>query len=259
MTQDRSAVHGFSRGRSRLRRGAGIFKAEAQPLVPPPRFDPPSRAPRPPADRLLVLLKTRGPLTTAALGKALGVTGEAARQQLIKLAEEGLTKATTAAPKGVGRPSQLWSLTPAANARFPDAHAELTVQLLGNIKTVLGEGALEQLIAAREAGARASYKAALEGAKDLEERVERLTEIRARDGYMAEWRRDGNGWLLIENHCPICVAATACHGFCEAELRVFTDVLGPGVEVTRVEHAVDGARRCAYRIVRGKRKRLPRT
>lgn len=226
--------------------------------MPRPRFDPPSRAPRPPADRLLVLLKTRGPQTAAALGDALGVTAEAARQQLVKLAEEGLTVASTAAPKGVGRPSQLWSLTPAANARFPDAHAELTAQLLGTIRKTLGEDALEALIAAREAETRTSYAAALAGATDLEARVERLAALRAREGYMAEWQRERDGWLLIENHCPICAAATACQGFCEAELRVFTDVLGPGVEVTRVEHAIAGARRCAYRIARGKRRRLPR-
>ena len=45
---------------------------------------------RPAGDRLLMLLKTRGPQTAAVLGAALGSTGEAARQQLVKLASEGL-------------------------------------------------------------------------------------------------------------------------------------------------------------------------
>src|SRR5262245_14778728 len=93
---------------------------------------------RPAADRFLVLLKTRGPQTAAELGKATGVTGEAARQQLVRLAADGLVVATTE-PRGVGRPAQLWSLTEAGNARFPDAHAELTAQLLRSIRVQLGE------------------------------------------------------------------------------------------------------------------------
>src|SRR5262249_56950539 len=59
---------------------------------------------RPAADRFLVLLKTRGPQTAADLGKATGVTGEAARQQLVRLAAEGLVVAT-AEPRGAGRPA----------------------------------------------------------------------------------------------------------------------------------------------------------
>src|SRR5215510_12821323 len=93
---------------------------------------------RPAADRFLVLLKTRGPQTAADLGKATGVTGEAARQQLVRLAAEGLVVAT-AEPRGVGRPAQVWSLTAAGNARFPDAHAELTAHLIRSIRTQFGE------------------------------------------------------------------------------------------------------------------------
>src|SRR6516164_4014839 len=103
---------------------------------------------RPAADRLLVLLKTRGPQTAADLGKATGVTAEAARQQLKRLAAEGLVMAT-AEPHGVGRPAQVWGLTEAGNARFPDAHAALTAQLLGTIRKELGEEVLDRLIDAR--------------------------------------------------------------------------------------------------------------
>ena len=45
-----------------------------------------------PGDRILLALKTRGPLSTAELGRLLGVTGEAARQQLVRLEAEGLVE-----------------------------------------------------------------------------------------------------------------------------------------------------------------------
>src|SRR3989442_15722111 len=98
---------------------------------------------RPAADRFLVLLKTRGPQTATDLGKATGVTGEAARQQLVRLAADGLVVAT-AEPRGVGRPAQVWALTDAGHARFPDGHAELTAQLLRSIRTQLGEAPLDR-------------------------------------------------------------------------------------------------------------------
>lgn len=204
---------------------------------------------RPVADRVLHALKRHGPLTAAELGEQLGTTGEAARQQLLKLAAEHLVEAT-AEPRGVGRPAQTWHLTDTGNGRFPDAHANLTADLLRTIRTTLGQPTLDLLIAAREAETRKIYEADLKGIEPVEVRIARLTEMRAREGYMAEWRRaeDGRGWLLIENHCPICAAATACQGFCRAELDIFRDVLGPDVMVAREEHILMGARRCAYRI-----------
>ena len=101
-------------------------------------------------------LKMRGSLSAAELGEHLGTTSEAARQQLLRLGEEGLVEARSQST-GVGRPTQLWSLTPAAQARFPDTHAALTVQLLDIIRGHLGDAALDRVIAAREADTRAAY------------------------------------------------------------------------------------------------------
>ena len=199
------------------------------------------------ADRFLGLLKTRGPQTSAEMGAALSITDEAARQQLVKLAKEGLAVGLSEA-NGVGRPTQVWRLTPAGHARFPDAHADLTVQLIRSIRTELGEEALERLIGAREKETQAAYAEEVMDATDLRERVARLAAIRTREGYMAEWREDEDGYLLAENHCPICAAATICQGFCRAELAVFQEVLGEEAQITRVEHIPAGARRCAYRI-----------
>jgi predicted ArsR family transcriptional regulator len=203
--------------------------------------------PRPARERLLLLLKTRGPQTAADLGAALGFSGEAARQHLVKLAAGGLVEATSE-PGGIGRPAQLWGLTEKGHARFPDTHAELTVQLLRAIRSELGEEGLDRLIAARAAESVTHYQVALRGAADLGERVRRLAEARSREGYMAECRPDEGGYLLIENHCPICAAATECQGFCRAERDVFQQALGQGVSVERTDHIVAGDRRCAYRV-----------
>jgi predicted ArsR family transcriptional regulator len=205
-------------------------------------------SPRNPAERILMALKMQGSLSAAVLGEQLGTTSEAARQQLLRLGEEGLVEARSQSA-GVGRPTQLWSLTPAAQARFPDTHAALTVQLLDIIRSRLGDAALDSVIAAREADTRAAYEAAVAAAPDLETRVAALADLRSQEGYMAAWTTEPDGsLLLVENHCPICAAATACQGFCRAELDVFRSVLGPDVSVDRVDHIVAGGRRCSYSI-----------
>jgi predicted ArsR family transcriptional regulator len=59
---------------------------------------------------------------------------------------------------------------------------------------------------------------------------------------------DGRGVLLVEHHCPICTAASACAGLCVSELELFREVMGPGVKVERTQHLLSGDRRCAYRM-----------
>jgi predicted ArsR family transcriptional regulator len=78
--------------------------------------------------------------------------------------------------------------------------------------------------------------------------VRALGEQRTAEGYLAEVVHRGNDLLLIEHHCPICSAATACQGLCRSELEVFQAALGASVTVTREEHLLSGDARCAYRI-----------
>ncbi|WP_222302715.1 helix-turn-helix transcriptional regulator [Rhizobium leguminosarum] len=200
-----------------------------------------------PANRILILIKTDGPQLAAAIGDALGISSEAARQQLSKMAEEGLVEPVTVAGAGRGRPRQLWHLTTSGNRQFPDGHAELTANLLGTLVEQLGAAALDTVISAREAETLKRYRQELSPAHDLAARVKALAGIRTREGYMADcWRQADGSFMLVENHCPICAAATACAGFCRSELETFRAVLG--AEVERSEHILAGARRCAYRI-----------
>ena len=199
-------------------------------------------------DEILHVLKRRGALATAEVADALQVSRQAAAMFLGRLADDGLVETTEERRGGVGRPRQLWSLAAAANARFPDAHAELSLDLIGAVRDLFGEDGLDRLIIARETSSEQNYPAAMQEATSLADRVARLAEARAREGYMAEWSTDGDGFLLVENHCPICAAARLCQGFCRSELEVFRRVLGAGTRVERTDHILAGARRCAYWI-----------
>jgi predicted ArsR family transcriptional regulator len=199
-------------------------------------------------DRLLHQLKSRGPQPAATLAGARAITPMGAHKQLQALQAQGLV-ASHDVVDGPGRPKRMWTLTSAGHARFPDRHGDLAVQLIRHAASVLGPQALEQLIAARETEVLAGYERALAGLRTLGARVRRLAALRAEEGYMARAEKQGTGWLLVEDHCPICAAAASCQGFCRSELEMFARCLGEGVRVERIEHVLAGGRRCAYRIV----------
>jgi predicted ArsR family transcriptional regulator len=199
------------------------------------------------ADQLLFALKTRGPATTRELAARARVTRQAAREHLIRLAAAELVD-HTATPGGIGRPGHTWSLTEKGHHRFPDTHAQMTVELIEGIRSEFGEAGLSRMLARRERAMAEHYQRALQGAKTLWERVARLARLRSAEGYMAEAsRRDDGIYVIVENHCPICAAATACQGFCRSELALFARLLAPA-QVTRSEHLLAGGRRCAYLV-----------
>ncbi len=204
------------------------------------------------ATRVLHAIKSGGPLSAETIARRLKVTVVAARQQLGRLLDKGLVGFEDHR-EGVGRPKRIWSLTEAGQGRFPDSHAAVAVDLLRAIETSFGADGLDRVIAEREKAMRQIYAERLRPGLSLTDRAKLLAEQRSEEGYMAEAKRLPDGdVLLIENHCPICVAAKACQGFCRSELSLFRDVLGPEVQVEREEHILSGARRCAYRLSRVK-------
>ncbi|MCB2114430.1 MAG: metalloregulator ArsR/SmtB family transcription factor [Parvularculaceae bacterium] len=192
-------------------------------------------------------LKRQGALCAAEIARGLGLTPMAVRLQLYELEKEGLAQARSE-PSGRGRPTKLWSLTDGAARLFPDAHQGLAVEMIQSVEALFGAAGLKKLIERHGDIQRENYRARLSGAKTLGERVRRLAAERTREGYMAEALKDGRDWILVENHCPICSAAKECTRLCANELGVFADVLGVDVAVTREEHILAGARRCAYRV-----------
>lgn len=197
---------------------------------------------------ILEILKWKGPRDARDMARQLKVSSMAVRQHLYALAEQKLVTSREE-PRPRGRPAKLWQLTEAANDLFPNAHAELTVSLLRSVRETFGDPGMGRLIAARSKDQIEAYRAELPRSGSLRRRLEALAKVRTREGYMAEVEEEGDGtWLFIENHCPICAAATACTNVCAAELSVFCAVLGKDVRVERTDHILAGARRCAYRV-----------
>jgi predicted ArsR family transcriptional regulator len=145
-------------------------------------------------------------------------------------------------------------LTPAADPCFPDAHAELTVNLLNAAKQALGDNGVKRILLRCTQQQIGAYRSRIRPRASLHKRLKTLVRIRNDEGYMAEVERQQDGsFLLIENHCAVSAAANECPKLCDAELGVFRAILGEGVVIERTEHILRGARRCAYRICAAER------
>ncbi|HYL58534.1 MAG TPA: metalloregulator ArsR/SmtB family transcription factor [Candidatus Acidoferrales bacterium] len=198
---------------------------------------------------VLYQLKTRGPMTAAQAARRLKVTPMAVRQHLYRLHEAGLVEYSDERRK-VGRPARVWRLTAESAARFPDTHADLTLEMIGAVRAAFGEKGMDRVLTERSRLQLAEYRARMRPAgNSIAKRAEMLASIRREQGYMAECARQPDGsLLLIENHCPICAAAATCQGLCRDELSLFRAVVGAKARVERVDHILAGARRCAYKI-----------
>ncbi|MEX1032025.1 MAG: metalloregulator ArsR/SmtB family transcription factor [Cellvibrionaceae bacterium] len=200
-------------------------------------------------EKILLHLKQRGPQTAKTLAGKLAMTTMGARQHLAALRDRGLVEEAGETKQGRGRPVRPWRLTGPAHSRFPDAHSQMTVDLIASVRDVFGEQGVDQLIDRRTQVTTAQYREAVSKHASLAKKVQALARLRSEEGYMAEAiKEDSRTWLLVENHCPICTAASTCQGFCRSELETFQALFNDIATVERIEHILQGARRCAYII-----------
>ena len=187
-------------------------------------------------------------MTAKQLANKLNLTTMGVRQHLQQLEEQGkLIYFDKKAARG--RPTRFWKLTSKGQSQFPNRHEELTLQMIESVKNLFGENGLEELITQRELEVSKRYQLELKKYLELEDKLIALANLRTEDGYMASLEKSGNNYWLLENHCPICAAANQCQSFCRSELQLFQELLLPLARVQRHEHILDGARRCAYKVM----------
>jgi len=200
---------------------------------------------------LLVHLRKRGEARAEELAETLGVTVGAVRQHLQGLAAADLVEHREERP-GPGRPRHVYRLAPAAEALFPRAYGELTVELLDYI----GDEDPELIARAFERRRRARVERTLERLTGLgfDERVAEVTRVLDEDGYLADVEplpAAGNhgraGWRIVEHNCAILAVAQRYGHACGAEIAFLREVL-PDADVTRVSHILTGAHACAYEV-----------
>ena len=200
------------------------------------------------SEKIVDYLKINGPTTAKVLAQCFSLTTMGVRQHLQALEDDGLLSVEDRKASR-GRPTRYWALTEKSHPLFPDRHDELTSQLIESVRVVFGDGGLDKLISHREAASQQLYHQALDSHKTIRDKLDALAQLRTQEGYLATVETDENSFWLLENHCPICAAATVCAGFCRSELQLFQHLFKGIAVISREEHIIEGARRCAYKVV----------
>lgn len=199
---------------------------------------------------LLFRLRLDGPSSPDQLAERVGASRTGVLQQLRALEAAHLVSRQTVR-HGVGRPRHLYDVTSDAQDLFPSNYDALAAGLLAAIEAVGGEDLLDQVFAARrrQLGDRVrGHMADRVGPEaTLVDRVRELAVIQGGQGYLADTFLGADGTIRLREHnCAIYNIAAGSPAACQAELELFSEVLG--ADVVREQHIASGDRCCTYRI-----------
>ena len=199
---------------------------------------------------LLVRLRREGPSSPDHLAASLGASRTGVLQQLRALEAANLVRRETVR-HGVGRPRHVYDVTEQAQDLFPNAYGGLATGLLAAIRAVGGEALVDDVFEARRRATtervRERLTERLPADASVVDRATELAVIQDEQGYLAEAVLGPDGVIrIVEHNCAIHHVATGGTAACRAELELFREILGPGVE--RETHIAGGDRCCTYRV-----------
>ncbi len=176
-------------------------------------------------DLLRSLLACKGGLTVVELAERLRITGNAVRQHLGALENEGLVAPGELRPSG-GRPEQLYVLTAAGKELFPRHYAWFAQLVVESIRKEAGAEATRERLGAMGAGV-AQQLLRQHPTLDRRQRVEKLAGIMAEMGYETrESKGVGEETVIEADNCVFHDLAMSDPDICEfdrALLSTFTD------------------------------------
>lgn len=210
--------------------------------------------------QILQILKESEGSTVAELAEKLGMAPVSVRHHLDILQGDNLICVGRVERKGyVGRPQQVYALTPGASEYFPNNFAALAGNLARQLKQVLPP---EQVRCAFRAMA---HEIANEldpcelAGKPLEVRLERLTAFLNERGYLAHWEPASadpeEGYLLHKCNCPYAGVSAEHRELCLMDQALIDELIGQ--PCVRTQAMVENAHCCTYRVQQTIRSEIP--
>jgi predicted ArsR family transcriptional regulator len=202
--------------------------------------------------RVLQLVASAGPVSTAELAAELRLTAAAIRRHVAVLEAHGqiaVHEQRGAGPTRRGRPARRYVVTSRGQSALSSTYPELAAQALRFLADVAGPGAVEAFAASRVRAVEERYAGSVAGAgADVSARAERLAQALEADGYAASTRPvPGRPTVqLCQGHCPVQQIAAEFPQICEAEAQAFSRILG--VHVQRLSTLARGGHVCTTNI-----------
>jgi predicted ArsR family transcriptional regulator len=201
----------------------------------------------PTREKIILLLKKRGPMAIDDLSSELSITSMGIRQHLLSLERRGLIEYLTKR-QGIGRPAFLYKLTEKADELFPKEYDKFILNLFRDIEKNDGRDKIDEIFKWRKNRIIKDVRETLSNKKTLQDRMYGLKDILEAEGYFAELTDANNHFTLKLFNCPIFKLASEYKEACRYDLQMFREIIGK--ELAREECIIDGHISCTYTITK---------
>jgi len=193
-------------------------------------------------DKILQTLLRHPRTTINDIAEAVGINPISVRHHLSNLEKEGLIAAEEER-HGVGRPRLTYSLTQDGMEKFPTKYLQLTTRLLSQMKETMPAPAVANLFSQIAEDLASEYSSQIQG-MSMEERLEFVKEMLAREGFTVEWEKKGSDYQIHEISCPYYQIGVAHPEVCTVDQTLISKMLA--LPASKVQCILDGGAHCTY-------------
>ena len=195
-------------------------------------------------DRILQTLLRKPKISIIELAEAVGINAISVRHHLTNLTAEGLISADEER-HGVGRPRLVYSLTEDGMEKFPTKYLRLTTRLLDQMKDSMPGPVVAKLFSQIAEDMADEYSDQMKGLS-MEERLDFVKEMLAKEGFTVEWEKKGNDYQIHEISCPYYQIGIAHPEVCTVDQTLISKMLA--LPANKVQCILDGGAHCTYVI-----------
>jgi predicted ArsR family transcriptional regulator len=193
---------------------------------------------------LALLLRHKSGLSVDELTAHLSISRNAVRQHLSSLESEGLV-AVGNVRRGVGRPTQLYALTPLGAEQFPRQYSLLSGLLLSALREMQGSAGVSALLAAIAGRMAAQHGHRVTG-ETVAERATSVAGFLNELGYAAQSDAAGASAEITAVNCVYHHLAAEFPEVCQLDMDLIGRLTGAQVEQT--ECMLRGGECCRFRL-----------
>jgi predicted ArsR family transcriptional regulator len=193
-------------------------------------------------DKILQTLLHKPRSTINALAEAVGINPISVRHHLTNLQMEGLVEGQEER-HGVGRPRLVYVLTNEGMERFPTRYMQLTTRLLAQMKDTMPEPMVTKLFNQIAEDMASHYASDMQGLS-MEERLDFVQAMLAREGFTVEWEKKGRQYEIHEISCPYYQIGVAHPEVCTVDQTLISKMLA--LPANKVQCILSGGAHCTY-------------
>jgi len=193
-------------------------------------------------ERILRSLLHHPRSTINVLADEIGINPISVRHHLTNLQAEGLISAAEER-HGVGRPRLVYSLTEDGLERFPTRYLRLTTRLLSQMKEHLPQLVISDMFKQVATSLAAEHEQQLMGL-GIEERLNVMKELLGEEGFVVEWEKKDQDYLIHEITCPYLQVGHVHPEVCNVDQTLISKMLA--VPANKIQCILSGAAHCTY-------------